>query len=160
MKAIYPGSFDPITTGHVDIIKRAAKLCDELVVLVLKNSKKGTVFSIDERVILAKIAVGDVKNILVQRHDGLTAELAKEYGADAIIRGVRNMTDFDMESNIAAVNSKLAKNIETILLIAKPELKHISSSAVKELANYDADLSEYVPDEIREEVINELRHGR
>ena len=160
MKAVYPGSFDPITTGHIDIIKRAAKLCDELTVLVMKNSKKSTMFSIDERVVLTKMAIGDIKNISVRRYDGLTIEFAESHGINAIIRGVRNSSDYDSESNIAAINSKLAGNIETILLFAKPELAHVSSRAVKELALYNADLTEYIPDEIREEIINELRHGR
>ena len=157
MKAIYPGSFDPITKGHVDIIKRAAKLCDELIVLVAKNSGKNTLFSATERVVLANMAIGGLKNVSVCQHDGLTMEFAESCGADAIIRGVRNTTEFNSESNIAAVNSKLAKNIETILLIAKPELAHVSSSAAKELALYDADLTEYIPDEVRDEIINEFK---
>ena len=160
MRAIYPGSFDPITKGHVDIIERASKFCDELVILVLTNARKETLFSIDERVVIVKLAVSHLSNVHVQRHDSLTADFAKEYGANAIIRGVRNMTDFDFESNIASINSRLVKNLETILLISKPELKHVSSSAVKELASYGADLSEYIPDAIRDEIINELRHGR
>ena len=160
MKAVFPGSFDPITKGHIDIIKRAAKLCDELVVLVMKNSDKNTLFSVDERVMLTNMAVSSLKNVSVHQHDGLTIEFAESYGVDAIIRGVRNTTDFNLESNIAAVNSKLAQNIETVLLIAKPEFAHVSSSAVKELALYNVDLTEYIPDEIREDIINELRHGR
>ena len=157
MKAVYPGSFDPITKGHIDIIKRAAKLCDELVVLVMENADKTTSFSVDERLVLTNIAVGTLKNVSVHKHDGLTIEFAESHGIDAIIRGVRNTTDFNSESNIAAVNHKLAQNIETVLLIAKPELAHVSSSAVKELAFYNADLTEYIPDEVREEIINELK---
>ena len=157
MKAVYPGSFDPITKGHIDIIKRASKLCDELVVLVMKNPGKSTLFSLDERLVLTKLAVDKFKNVSVRKHDGLTVEIAESCGADAIIRGVRNSTDFNSESNIAAVNNQLAKNIETILLIAKPELAHISSSAVKELACYNVDLTEYMPDEVRDEIINELK---
>ena len=160
MKAVYPGSFDPITKGHVDIIERASKFCGELVVLVLTNARKETFFSIDEKVVLVKMAVSHLPNVYVQRHDSLTAEFAKEYGANAIVRGVRNMTDFDFESNISIVNGKLVKDLETILLISKPELKHVSSNAVKELASYGADLSEYIPDSIRDEIVNELRHGR
>jgi pantetheine-phosphate adenylyltransferase len=156
MKAVYPGSFDPITTGHIDIIKRAMKFCDELIILVAENSRKKTFFSVDERISFIKKATDGLKNVSVQSYAGLTVEFSVEHGTTAMIRSVRSLIDFESELNLAAINKSITEHIETILLVANPSLAHVSSSAVKELALYGSDLTGYIPDVIKEEIVKKL----
>lgn len=143
--SIYPGSFDPITFGHIDIIERAAKISDKLIVSVLTNNEKQSLFSISERVEMIKESVDHIPNVEVESFDGLLVDFAKKKGADTIIRGLREMTDFEYELKMAQTNRALYDKIETVFLITSPEYAYLSSSSVREVASFDGDVSKFVP---------------
>ncbi|MDF7637000.1 pantetheine-phosphate adenylyltransferase [Leuconostocaceae bacterium ESL0958] len=144
-KAVFPGSFDPLTNGHMDIIRRAAELFDEVVVAVGINTNKKGLFPPAERLALVEAAVADMPNVSVGIIEGLTVNYAQSVGASYIIRGLRNCKDFEYERDIAGANAALA-NMETVLLFAKPENQNISSSMVKEIAKVGTDrLAAFVP---------------
>lgn len=143
--AVYPGSFDPLTLGHLDIIQRASKIFDKLIVLVSYSTKKNYVFSAEERQNLVKAAVSDYKNVEVKTHMGLTTEFLKKVNAKVMIRGVRSSSDFDHEIIIAQMNKNLAPEIETLVLFPNADLQFIASSAIKEIAQYGGDLRSFVP---------------
>ncbi|CAK8053644.1 pantetheine-phosphate adenylyltransferase [Eupransor demetentiae] len=144
-KAVFPGSFDPLTNGHMDIIARASQLFDQVIVAVGINTNKKGLFSVEQKVALAKEAVSDLPNVEVGVIDGLTVDFMKEQGARYIIRGLRNCKDFEYERDIAGMNSVLA-DVETVLLLAKPENQNISSSMVKEIGKMGADnMDKFVP---------------
>ena len=147
-KAIYPGSFDPITLGHLDIIKRAAGLCDELVIGVLNNRQKNPLFSIDERVSMIKELTKDLPNVSVDSFEGLTVDFAKEKEANAIIRGLRAVTDFENEIQLAHANKVQYPDIETIFLTTSLQYSYLSSTVAKEFAAYQGDISLFVPTEV------------
>ena len=156
--AIYPGSFDPITLGHLNIIKRAAKTFDKVVVCVMVNSgKHSPLFSIDERVELIKRVVERFPNVEVDCSKDLLAEYAKRYEKAVIVKGLREVTDFESEFQMALINKKLNPELETYFLAASEKYTYISSTIVKELGRYGSDLSEFVPVEILDEVHNRLR---
>lgn len=134
--AIFPGTFDPITNGHIDIAKRAAHLFDELYVVVLNNTDKHTLFTKEERVQLAKQSLCDISNIHVTAYEGLTTSFAKQVNASAIVRGVRQIKDYEYEYNISLCNKFIDDELETILLFTGSEYAFVSSSIVKELAFY------------------------
>lgn len=160
-KMIYPGSFDPVTCGHIDIIERAAAIADELVIGVLKNNAKTPLFSSDERVKMLKIAVGHLKNVSVRSFEGLTVDFARQEGAAAIVRGFRAVTDFEYELQLAQTNRALAPDIDTIFLTTNLKYSYLSSSMVKEIALYDGDISGFVEPEVAvlvREKIKEKRH--
>ncbi len=144
-KAIYPGSFDPVTYGHLDILRRAAPLFDEITASVAYNSKKKYVFTIEERVHLIKEAVKDIENITVEISTGLSVDFAKYKGASVIIRGIRNVSDLEYERQMEYVNSNLNRDIVTIYLSSSQEFSLLTSSLVKEVASYGADISKFVP---------------
>ncbi|MCX6185319.1 MAG: pantetheine-phosphate adenylyltransferase [Flavobacterium sp.] len=147
-KAIFPGSFDPITLGHVDIIYRGLELFDEIIIAVGVNADKKYLFSLDERrAFIAQLFAGHAK-IKVISYEGLTADLCKKEGAQYILRGLRNTTDFEFEKAIAQANAKL-QNIETILLFSKPEQAYISSSIVRDVMRNQGDYSFMVPSNVR-----------
>lgn len=143
--AIYPGSFDPITYGHLDIIKRTSHFFDEFIVLVSNTPRKKYLFSAEERVALIKQCLSDLTGIQVDIHDGLTVEYARKRGAQSIIRGIRVVADFEYEMAMANINKKLAPEVETFTAFAGPEYGYISSRLVKEVAFYHGDLSNLVP---------------
>lgn len=151
---IYPGTFDPLTNGHVDIARRAARLCDQLVVAVLNNSSKKTVFSVAERVAMARLALKDLDNLTVVHYDGLLVDLYRQKRACAVIRGLRSESDFRFEAEMAAANKLLLPAYETCLLPCRIDLAFTSSSIVREVASYNGDISGMVPgaivDSIRE----------
>lgn len=151
-KAIYPGSFDPVTYGHLDIIKRAAKLSDELVVAVLNNSAKQSLFSIDERVEMLTELTSDIPNILVMSFMGLTVDFADSIGCDVIIRGLRAVSDFEYELQIAQTNHVERENIETVFLTTNLKYSYLSSTVVREFAAYGGDISKFVPESIADRV--------
>ena len=155
--AIYPGSFDPITLGHLDIIHRAAKLFDKLIVVVMVNPSKNCSFSPEERVELIKQCVGDLKNVTVEFSEGLLAEYAKEKNAGAIIKGLRALSDFEYEFQMALTNSKLNPEVETLFLTTKAENMYLSSSMVRQIASMGGDISGFVPDIIHKQIINRLK---
>lgn len=146
--AIYPGSFDPVTLGHLDIIKRSAGMFDKLIVLVLKNSAKKSLFSVEERVSMMEGLVKDMPNVCVDTNDGLLVEYAREKNATIVIRGLRTTTDFEYELQLAHTNNMEYKELETIFLATGMEYSYLSSTVVKEFASYHGDISRFVPPEI------------
>ncbi len=155
--AIYPGSFDPITLGHLDIIHRAARLFDKLIVVVMVNPAKKCSFSPEERVELIKTCIGDLDNVCVEFSDGLLAEYAREKNAGAIIKGLRALSDFEYEFQMALTNSKLNPDVETLFLTTKAENMYLSSSMVRQIASMGGDISGFVPDIIHKQIINRLK---
>lgn len=148
---IYPGSFDPITFGHLDIIIRASKLVDQLVIGVLKNISKKTVFTVEERVELVSRVLKDNNlnsNIRVESFDGLLVDFAKEMNASFIVRGLRAITDFDYELQLAQTNHKMAQDIDTIFFTTRLEYSYLSSSTVREIASFGGDIEQFVPGSI------------
>ncbi len=146
-RAIYPGSFDPLTLGHLDIIQRSAKIVDELVVGVLHNSAKNSLFSLDERVSMIKEITKDIPNVTVSSFDGLLVNHMKEIDATIIIRGLRAVTDFEYELQIAQTNHVESPEVETIFLTTSLQYSYLSSTVVKEFASYGGDISKFVPPE-------------
>ena len=155
--AIYPGSFDPPTYGHLDIIERASKLCDELIIGVLNNSAKTPLFSVEERVNMLKVTTRDIANVRVESFEGLTVDFAKQNGATIIVRGLRALTDFDYELQLSQINKTLCEDIETIFLSTNLKYSFLSSSTVKEVASYRADISGLVPPYIQELVEKKMK---
>ncbi|MCI5588450.1 MAG: pantetheine-phosphate adenylyltransferase [Lachnospiraceae bacterium] len=147
-KAVFPGSFDPVTNGHLDLIKRASKMFDGLVVGVLINSAKKPLFSIEERVEMLEELTSEFGNVTVQSFDGLLVDFVKMTGSDVIVRGLRTSQDFEYELPLAQTNYKLSDGTDTIFLATSPEHSYISSSAVKELLRYNADISNMVPAQV------------
>ena len=146
--AVFPGSFDPVTTGHVDLIRRASRMFDRLVVGVLVNSAKQPLFCKEERVAMLREITADQDNIEVSSFEGLLVDFVKEQHADAIVRGLRTPGDFEYELPLAQANHKLSVQADTIFLASAPEYSYISSSAVRELLRYQADISGYVPETV------------
>ena len=144
-RAIYPGSFDPVTNGHIDIIKRAAGQFDEVVVAVLRNSSKSVLFSVQERVNILCEVLKDMPSVSVRAFDGLTVDFARECGAKAMIRGLRATTDFEYEMQIAHTNHELDAEVDTVFFITNLKYAYLSSSIVKEIAMYGGDISKFVP---------------
>lgn len=145
-KAIYPGSFDPVTFGHLDIIERSAGIVDELVVGVLNNRAKNSLFSLEERVSMIKEMTKDFPNVTVDSFEGLLVDYMKEIGATLIIRGLRAVTDFEYELQIAQSNHVQNSDVETIFLTANLQYSYLSSTIVKEFASYGGDISKFVPE--------------
>ena len=134
--AVYPGSFDPITNGHVDIIRRGAKVFDKVIIGVLVNVDKKHLFEIDERVKLIKKVTNDIENVEVVSFNGLLVDLLKEYNANVVLKGLRNSIDFEYELQMSYMNRELDSNIETICMMSSPNNLHISSSCVKQVAKF------------------------
>ena len=146
-KAIYPGSFDPMTLGHLDIIERSSRIVDELNVAVLKNNAKNPLFSADERVSMIKEMIKDLPNVTVTSFDGLLVEYMKQINATIIVRGLRAVTDFEYELQIAQTNHVENPEVETIFLTTSLQYSYLSSTIVKEFASYGGDISKFVPAE-------------
>ena len=144
-RAIYPGSFDPLTLGHLDMIKRSAKIVDELVIGVLNNSAKNSLFSLDERVSMIKEMTEFMPNVTVASFDGLLVDYMKEINATIIVRGLRAVTDFEYELQIAQTNHVENPEVETIFLTTSLQYSYLSSTIVKEFASYGGDISKFVP---------------
>ncbi len=147
-KAVYAGSFDPITFGHLDIIERSSKMVDELVVGVLCNSAKNSLFSLEERVNMIKEITKDLPNVKVESFDGLLVDYMEQIGANIIIRGLRAVTDFEYELQLAQINHVQKESIETVFLITNLKYSYLSSTIVKEIASYGGDISKFVPEQI------------
>ena len=155
-KAICPGSFDPVTVGHLDIVGRAAQLFDEVVVVVMNNSAKTPLFSADERVDMLKKVTADMPNVSVDRYDGLLADYAKEKDANVVVKGLRAVSDFEYEFQMALTNKKLNHELDTVFLTTKAENMYLSSSLVRQVGAMGGDISEFVPAEIKEQVLARL----
>ena len=159
-KAIYPGSFDPLTLGHIDIIKRASGIVDELVVGVLNNSAKNSLFSLDERVSMIKEFTSHLPNVTVTAYDGLLAEYADEIGATIIVRGLRAVTDFEYELQMSQTNHKLEPEIETMFLTTSLEYSFLSSTTVKEVAAFGGDITQFVPELVVDKIEEKMKTKR
>lgn len=159
MKAIYPGSFDPLTVGHLDIIKRLSKIYDEVVVAILINEGKNSLFSIDERkkMLEKEIKENKLDNIEVKAFDGLLVNFAKEVDSKIVVRGLRAVTDYEYETQIAQFNSALYEGLETVFLLSNPKYSFISSSGVREVAHFGGDISSFVTKNIEKEIKNKLK---
>lgn len=144
--ALYPGSFDPITNGHLDVLERARVMFDEVVIAVLNNNHKKSFLDVNVRLELIKQATGKMENVRADYFDGLTVEYARNIGANFLIRGLRTITDFEYEVQLCQTNQVIAPDIDTVFLSTKPEHNFISSGIVRELANYKADISKFVPE--------------
>ena len=149
---IYPGSFDPVTLGHLDIIERASRMVDKLVIGVLVNGAKSPMFTTDERVELIKKVTKDMPNVVVEANDGLLVDFAEAKGAGVIIRGLRAVTDFEYELQIAQTNHKLNPKVDTVFLTTSVEYSYVSSSIVREIASYGGDIGQFVPECIVDEI--------
>ncbi len=154
--ALYTGSFDPITNGHLDIIERSAKLFDTLTVAVVDNVSKSSMFSLDERVRIVKDVVAHIPNVEVASFSGLLADFVNENDFSAVVRGLRSVTDFDYEITMAQMNDKLFDKAETVFLMTAPGNSFISSSLIKEVASLGGDVSELVPANVLKEIQKKL----
>ena len=154
--AIYPGSFDPITYGHIDVIKRASLLVDKLIVGVLVNNEKKPMFTLEERVSMIRDAVKDIPNVEVKAFTGLTVDFAKEEHARFIVRGLRAVTDFEYELQLSHTNKKIAPQVDTVFLMTSLEYTYLSSSLVKEVASYGGDISEFVTENVARKIHDKL----
>ncbi|GAE89168.1 pantetheine-phosphate adenylyltransferase [Acetivibrio straminisolvens] len=154
---VYPGSFDPVTNGHMDIIQRAAKLCDKLVVAVLINSSKNPVFTLDERVELLKCAVKGIDNVEIESFSGLLIDFMKKKNSKVIIKGLRAVSDFEYELQMALLNKKLDSDIETLFMMTNINYSFLSSSSVRELARNNGNIDGLVPDCIKDRVLDKFR---
>ena len=153
---IYAGSFDPITLGHLDIIKRASRITKKLIIAVLNNNAKKPAFSVEERLELIRKVTRDIPNVEVMSFSGLTVDFAREQNANVLVRGLRAVTDFEYELQIAQLNHKLNPEVDTIFLTTSVEYSYLSSSIVKEIASYGGDISQCVPSEVVEAVDQKL----
>lgn len=158
MLAVYPGSFDPITYGHLDIIERVAKKVDKLTVAVLNNKNKNSIFSVEERMRLIKGVTKHIPNVSVDRFDGLLIDYAIEIGADVLIRGLRAVSDYEYEMQMSLCNKALYPEIETFFLVAKSNYSFLSSSIVREIASFGGDISKFVPRIVEEEMIKKYNN--
>lgn len=149
---VYAGSFDPVTVGHEDIIRRAAQLCDKLHVTVMYNINKQGCFTVDQRVELLSKVTSSIPNVEVTSWDGLMVDYVRKTGANFVVRGIRGMRDLESERDLAELNARLLPGLETIFLLSKPELGCISSSAVREAALFGADYSGFVPSCILDDI--------
>ena len=157
---VYPGSFDPVTLGHLDIIKRSSKIVDRLIIGVLNNSAKKPVFTAEERVHMLELVIKDIPNAAVETFDGLTVEFAKSLGATVMFRGLRAVTDSEYEIQIAQTNHALNPDIDTVFLTTSVKYSYLSSSIVKEVASYEGDISKFVPGEILPFVTGKIKNLR
>lgn len=154
--AIYPGSFDPLTNGHLDVLERAARLFDRVIVAIARNESKNPLFTTDERLTLIKPVIAPIKNARADIFDGLLVEYAAKQKARAIVRGLRAVSDFEFEFQMALMNRKLAENIETIFMMPRETYTFISSRIVKEIARLGGDVSPFVPPHIVVALQNKL----
>jgi pantetheine-phosphate adenylyltransferase len=155
--AVYPGSFDPITLGHLNIIKRAARIFDKVYVCVMKNSEKNPLFTREERVELIKRTVKNFPNVEVETADGLLVNYCRSHNAAVIVKGLRAVSDFDWEFQMALANRKIDPAIDTLFLTASEKYTFLSSTVVKEMAKYGADLREFVPREILDDIVGKMK---
>lgn len=157
--AVYPGSFDPITNGHLDIIERASKIFDKVIVGVLNNKNKKPKFTSDERVMLIKKVTSHLGNVETASFDGLLVDFARQHGARVIIKGLRTVNDFEYEFQMALLNKTLDNDCETMFMMTNSKYSYISSSMVNELAGYKGDLAGLVPSEIIQYINEKYKHG-
>ena len=160
LRAIYPGSFDPVTNGHIDIIRRAADIADELIVGVLQNKAKTPLFSVEERVTMLSEVTKEMKNVKIIPFEGLLIDFAKQMDAKVIVRGLRAITDFEYELQMSQTNRKLNSDVETIFLTTSLEYSYLSSTTVKEVASFDGDISQFVPAFVAKKITDKIKNKR
>lgn len=156
IRAIYPGSFDPVTFGHIDIIKRSSQIVDELIVGVLNNKAKTPLFSVEERVKILNEVTKDLTNVKIVPFEGLLIDFAEQMDAKVIIRGLRAVTDFEYELQMSQTNHKLNPNVETLFLTTSLDYSYLSSSTVKEIASFGGDITQFVPELVVTEVTKKM----
>ena len=157
---IYPGSFDPLTNGHLDLIQRAVKLFDHVIVAVAKNDSKNPLFSLAERVELVRVATKNTPNVTADSFDGLLVNYVQDKGGQAVIRGLRAVSDFEFEFQLALMNRKLNERVETIFMMPKDTYTFLSSRIIKEIARLGGDVSAFVPAHVREALVSRVGDGR
>ncbi|MBR4728377.1 MAG: pantetheine-phosphate adenylyltransferase [Clostridia bacterium] len=156
--AVCPGSFDPVTIGHVDVIRRAAKLFDRVVVVVMTNfNKPSSYFTAEERVELLRRSLTEVENVTVETSSGLLAEYCREIGACAVVKGLRAVSDFEYEFQQALTNKKLNPELETVFISASTEHMYLSSSVVKQVGGFGGDITEFVPEPVCEDIVKRIK---
>ena len=158
--AVYPGTFDPVTYGHIDLIKRASRIFDKVIVAVAHNKSKGVLFSVKERVSMLRDAVDDMENVEVDNFTGLVVDYVKARGSRVMIRGLRMLSDFEYEFQMALTNRKLADNIETIFMMPHEDYSYISSKLIKEVASLGADVSNFLPKKTEMVLKKKLKSGK
>ena len=158
--AVYPGSFDPATYGHLDVIRRASVSFDRVVVGVLHNSSKSPLFSVEERVNILEKATKDIPNVIIKPFDGLSVNFARENHAQVIVRGLRAVTDFEYELQMAQTNRKMNPHVDTMFLATSLEYAYLSSTTVKEVAYFDGDIHEFVPEPVVEKVREKMKAAK
>ena len=158
--AVYPGSFDPVTNGHIDIIKRAAAMVDRLIIGVLHNSAKTPLFSAQERVNMLKEVTKDLPNVEIIPFDGLLVDFAEQIGADVVIRGLRAITDFEYELQMSQTNQRMKPDIETMFLTTSIEYSYLSSTTVREIAAFGGDVSQFVPEAVEIALREKMKEKR
>ena len=155
--AVYPGSFDPITNGHLDVIQRASRIVDRLIVAVVKNQSKKPLFTAEERMELIRKSVREIPNVEVAHFDGLLVRFVADRKADVIIKGLRSNADFEYELLMASVNHSLQPDVETLFLMTNPKYAYLSSAVVREVAGLGGDIRDFVPDVVRDDILNKFR---
>lgn len=158
--AIYPGTFDPITNGHIDILQRSLRIFDHIILGIGPNPKKTALFSLDERMQMVKEAVKEVPNVSVEAFDGLLVDFAKKNGASVIIRGLRALSDFEYEFQMALMNRKLDDKIETVFLMPSEEYSYLTSSIIKVVSSFNGDISPLVPKHVHAMLIDKFKYRK
>lgn len=158
-KAVYPGSFDPISNGHLDIIKRASRIFDELHIVISSNIGKKNTFTTEERCEMIKTVTKQFPNVVVVVYDGLVVNYCKENGVSVIIRGMRNYSDYETEFSLFQFNRDLNPNVETLLMMPTTKNQIVSSSSIKELVKFDADISKYVPKDLVKMITDKIKNA-
>lgn len=158
IKALYPGSFDPLSNGHLDIISRASNIFDELHIVVSYNIHKKSTFTVEERINMIKLVTKDIPNVIVSSYDGLIVNYCKENNIDILIRGLRNYQDYENEFSLYQFNKDINPDVETILLMPSSKNQFVSSSAIRELVSFNQDISPYVPQEIKDIIVNKYKN--
>lgn len=156
LRAIYPGSFDPVTFGHLDIMTRACNIVDELIIGVLRNKAKMPLFSVEERVKMLEEVTSDLPNVRIVPFDGLLVDFAKEMDAKVVIRGLRAITDFEYELQMSQTNHKLQPDVDTMFLTTSLEYSYLSSTTVREVAAFGGDISQFVPEAVAERIKDKM----
>ncbi len=160
LRAVYPGSFDPVTYGHLDIIRRTVKIADELIVGILLNKAKMPLFSVEERVKMLEEATREFPNVKIVPFEGLLIDFAKQMDANFVVRGLRAITDFEFEMQMAQTNNKLEPEIETMFLTTSIEYSYLSSSTVREIAAFGGDVSQFVPEVVLRQLEEKMQKRR